>query len=58
MSVGRAPSPHSQPWDAWGEGGSMLLWSSEAGSEIYFCLYEQKAAEASGGGEGGATGML
>lgn len=32
----------------------MLLWSSEAGSEIYFCLYEQKAAEASGGGEGGA----
>lgn len=58
MSVGRAPSPHSQPWDAWGEAGSMLLWGSEAGSEIYFCLYEQKAAEASGGGEGGATGML
>ena len=36
----------------------MLPRSSEAGSEIYFCLYEQKAAEASGGGEGGATGML
>lgn len=57
MSVGRVPSPHSEPWDA-GERGSMLPRSSEAGSEIYFCLYEQKAAEASGGGEGGATGML
>lgn len=30
----------------------MLSRSSEASSEIYFCLYEQKAAEASGGGEG------
>ena len=40
MSVGRVPSPYSQPRDAWGEGESMLLWSSEAGSEIYFCLYE------------------
>lgn len=57
MSVGRVPSPHSEPWAARGE-GSMLSRSSEAGSEIYFCLYEQKAAEASGGGEGGATGML
>lgn len=44
MSVGRVPSPHSEPWDA-GNRGSMLSGGREfrgRAVRIYFCLYEQK----------------